>query len=187
MTSDMTLARPYADALFALAKESLTWQSWDDALCDLAAIAQDEQMVQAVAHPLVGSYACVGLVKDILSSLKPRWLEALDKPVDSLIQLLLEEGRFGLLPAIATLFHEKWLENEGKKEAQITTAIEWPAASRESMQQALNRRLGVQVDCHYKVDPAIKGGAIVAVDHWVLDGSVSTKLARLRESLEKVG
>lgn len=187
MTSDMTLARPYADALFALAKDTSSWQNWDNALTDLATIAQDEHVTQAVAHPMVGSYACVELVKDVLAALKPDWLQALDKPIDSLVKLLLGEGRFGLLPSIATLFHEKWLESEGKKEAEITTAIEWPAVCRESLQKALNHRLGVQVDCHYKVDPAIKGGAIVAVDHWVLDGSVSTKLARLRESLEKVG
>jgi F-type H+-transporting ATPase subunit delta len=187
MSADLTLARPYADAVFFLAQDSENFARWDEALKDLSLIQSEPCLQQWIAHPMNSHYASGELVKGVLAALNPEWLKCLDKPVDSLIALLLEENRFTLLPSIAQLFHQKWVSGENRKEAVVTGSYEWPEARKLAMREALNKRLGVQVDCHFQIDPAIKGGAIVAVDHWVLDGSVSTKLARLRESLQKVG
>ena len=46
-----TLARPYAEAVFRLAKEKNVLAAWSDRLATLAAIASHEQMQAVIADP----------------------------------------------------------------------------------------------------------------------------------------
>lgn len=187
MAVDQTLARPYAEALFDLAIDTDQLSTWDQALSDLSSIHGDSNFQDFISDPRTTTHACRQLLRDVLISAKPIWLVTLDTYADSFITLLLEEKRFNALPAIATIFHHKWMEHAGKKEAYVTIASLWSEPNKTALREALEKRLGTQVECYYQVDPNIKGGAIIGVDHWVLDGSVRAKLSRLRESLEKVG
>ena len=187
MAVNQTFARPYAEALFELANSANQLSIWNEALKDLSNIYNDADFHNFISDPRTTTHMCRQLVKDILSAASPSWLSSLDAFIDSFITLLLEEQRFSAISHIATIFHQKWMKYIGKKEAYVTIASPWSEPNKAALRQALKQRLGVEVECYYEIDPGIKGGAIIGVDHWVLDGSVRTKLSRLRESLEKVG
>ena len=48
-----TIARPYAEALFAIAKESGHYVNWSEALDFLAEIAEDSRLAEAFSDPNV--------------------------------------------------------------------------------------------------------------------------------------
>ena len=51
MAESVTIARPYAQAVFRLARESKSLKAWSDRLQRLAAIAQDTEMTKVVGNP----------------------------------------------------------------------------------------------------------------------------------------
>ncbi len=48
MAESVTIARPYAQAIFRLAREGKALAAWSDRLQRLAAIAQDPEMAKVV-------------------------------------------------------------------------------------------------------------------------------------------
>jgi len=187
MSFDLTVARPYAEALFELACASGCLSLWDNALSDLVCIESDEAFRAFIADPRNNVHMSRRLIRDVLVAIAPEWLNQLDAQLDNFVALLLEEKRFPVMAAIADIFHKKWVDHEGRKEAYVTVAIDWPSEKKQALLAALQKRLNAEVVCRFEVDPDIKGGAVIRVDHWVFDGSVRSKLSRLRESLETMG
>ena len=51
MAEATTIARPYAQAVFKIAKADNKFQQWDDVLSLLAAIVADKQMQAIISNP----------------------------------------------------------------------------------------------------------------------------------------
>jgi len=49
----VTIARPYAEAVFRLAEEGNAFDAWSRMLATCAAVAQDAQMVALISNPNV--------------------------------------------------------------------------------------------------------------------------------------
>ncbi len=78
------------------------------------------------------------------------------------------------------------LEAAGRKhrvEATVTTAIELDAGQRERIEAQLRQTHGEDLPIGYRVDPSILGGVVVRVGDRYIDGSVATRLGKLRQSL----
>jgi F-type H+-transporting ATPase subunit delta len=67
--------------------------------------------------------------------------------------------------------------------ATITTAIELDKDDRGHYEQGLSRKLGRKVNVKFLTDPAIVGGATIQMGDQLVDGTVRTQLARLRQEL----
>ena len=66
---------------------------------------------------------------------------------------------------------------------EVTTAIPLDDALKTRLREALARTTGKNVELFQKVDPSILGGAIIKLGDQVIDGSLRTKLNRIREQL----
>ena len=65
MAESVTIARPYAQAVFRLARENKALAAWSNRLQRLVAIAQDPQMTNVVGNPKFSA----GQVADLFVSL----------------------------------------------------------------------------------------------------------------------
>lgn len=66
----------------------------------------------------------------------------------------------------------------------VTAAVEMSPAERVALSDSLGKRTGKTVELNVRVDPEIMGGIVVRMGDVVLDGSVKSKLSRLRTRLQ---
>jgi F-type H+-transporting ATPase subunit delta len=174
MSQTLTLARPYARAVFSLAREHGRLSQWSTQL-GFAALAVGEPSVQAVlGNPRLNAQSLV----DVL--IPPGEADAL---FAQFLSVLAENRRLVLLPEIAGLFDAQRAEDEHVVKATITSASALDAAELAKMRDALRKRFGREVEISTAIDASLIGGAVIDAGDVVIDGSLRTKLARLGAAL----
>jgi F-type H+-transporting ATPase subunit delta len=101
----------------------------------------------------------------------------------ALLALLAENDRLAVLPEIAAQFDALKAEAENKIKAKLVSATAVDAAVAARVKQALEKRLGREVELTLEVDPSLIGGAIVRAEDMVIDGSVRTRLEQLARAM----
>ncbi|KFN48787.1 F0F1 ATP synthase subunit delta [Arenimonas composti] len=174
MSQALTLARPYARAAFALAKEASRLPQWSQMLGFAAQAAAVPGVQSAIGNPMSQDEQLVEL---LLPPGEP------DPQFCDFLAVLAENGRLPLLPEIAGLFDELRAEAERVVKATVTSAQPLDGAALEQLRASLRRRFGQDVEVATAVDPALIGGAVIDAGDVVIDGSLRTKLARLGAAL----
>ena len=174
MAEVATIARPYAEAVFAMADQAGTLAAWSQALARLAAIAQAPEVEPLLGNPKVGA----AQLADLFSVAGEMPAEA-----KGLILALTENKRLEALPEIANQFELLKAEREGSVDAEITSAYSLEGADLDSLVADLERRFKRKIRHLLSVDPTLIGGARVRVGDQVIDGSVRGKLEAMRNGL----
>lgn len=177
MAEKTTIARPYAQATLALAKEQNALQQWSEMLQFASAVAADEEMAAIIASPKLSSEQLAGLFLDICG-------DKLNEHGKNMIRVLAENDRLDVLAEITELFEIERAQSEGTIEAQVISAVELSDAQKSGITESLKKRLGRDVTLNCSVDPAIVGGAIIRAGDVVIDGSVTGKLDKLATALK---
>jgi F-type H+-transporting ATPase subunit delta len=100
------------------------------------------------------------------------------------LQVLVEEGRAGLLPEIAELFDGLADAEEGIIRVAVRAARPLPDGQIERLRAAIGRfTRGRRVEIAATVDPSLIGGLVVAAGDRVVDGSVAGWLKRMQDRL----
>jgi F-type H+-transporting ATPase subunit delta len=173
MSQALTLARPYARAAHAIARESGAAAQWSDALAFAARVAADPRVHALLGHPHLGR-------DDAVALLSP---DGASQSFTDFLCLLADNRRLPLLAEIAGLYEELRADAERIVKAKVTSAAALPGAELETIRAALKRRFGREVELETAVDEALIGGAVIDAGDVVIDGSVRGKLARLQSAL----
>ena len=107
-----TLARPYAEAVFRIAKEKSDLAGWSDRLATLAMIVSDVRMQAVVVDPNTSAASAA----DIIGSVAGKTLGEVGA---SLLAVLAQNDRLTLLPEIAAQYEVLKADAEGVLEATI--------------------------------------------------------------------
>ena len=176
MAEKQTLARPYAEAVFELAKGQNQLKKWSEMLAFIAAVAADQRMMQIADDPRVDRARFLEL-----------FLGVCEKRVDdegaNFIHLLVDNRRLVLLPEIVSQYEALKAEAEARVEATVISAFPLEAAQLHSLGEALKRRLGREVNLTAQVDQALLGGVVIRAGDLVIDGSVRGRLQELAAHL----
>ncbi len=173
-----TIARPYAEAVFRLAKQGNALSAWSDALNLIATVYQDPQMQAVMANPKVTSADVERLMLAICG-------ERIDGVARNLIQLLVHNRRLSVLAEIRELFEQLKLEDEGKLDAKISSAFPMEDAQRNQVVNLLSSRFKRKINATVTVDPDLIGGIKVEVGDKVWDASVRGRLQTMAATLTK--
>jgi F-type H+-transporting ATPase subunit delta len=176
MAELITVARPYAEAVFRLAQETNSLPAWSEALAVLAAAAQDPLAVEFAANPKFSASQVQALLTDLLGA-------RATPQVGNFVAAVLESRRFALLPYIADLFEQMKATAEGSVTAHIESAFELTAAQIDEIKGILAKRVGKKIDTTVSVDPELIGGVRMIIGDDVIDASVRGKLAALSARL----
>ena len=172
MAERITIARPYAKAVFQLARRQKRLPQWSEALRVAASIIADARVRPLLGNPGVRTEQLVELVTGVAG-------KGLDGEARNLIATLAANRRLGFLPEIAARFEQLRAEAERTVEVTLTSAVELSRAQQQQYTAALRKRLDREVHLHCQVDPSLLGGAVVRADDLVIDGSVRAGLAQL--------
>lgn len=173
MSQNLTLARPYARAAFALAREGNSAAAWSQALSFATRVAADPQAHALLAHPQLSEADAVALLA----------IDGADETLNRFLGLLADNQRLPLLPEITGLFEQLRAEADQVVKAKVTAASEMPAVELDAIKAALKQRFGREVEIETAIDESLIGGALIDVGDVVIDGSLKGKLARLQAAL----
>jgi F-type H+-transporting ATPase subunit delta len=171
-----TLARPYAEAIFRLARERNELAAWSDRLDAAAGVVGDARMLALIADPNVPLSKAVEILLSIAGG-------ALGEAGGSMIRVLAENDRLTLLPEIRAQFELLRAEAEGVLEATVTTAMALTDAQKKGLIAALRSKFGRDVHVEVAIDPELIGGAVVSLGDRVIDGSVRGRLHKMASAL----
>lgn len=107
-----------------------------------------------------------------------------DPEVRNLALLLASKNQMHLLPDIVQEFDNFAARGTPGTMGTITSAVELTGAEKEKLESKLHSQFGSQLNFDYRLDPSILGGIIVRVGDVVIDGSVSGKLAAMKQKME---
>jgi len=171
-----TIARPYAEAAFGLARDENALPAWSEMLRFAATIVADPRVATALDNPRLDAAAKESLLLSIAG-------DRFNGEARNFIRVLVEGERVGLLPQITAMFETLKNDAEATAMATIESAFELSAAQVDELRQALEKRFGKKIETTVTINPELIGGARVTVGDAVLDGSVQAKLAAMHAQL----
>jgi F-type H+-transporting ATPase subunit delta len=172
-----TIARPYARAAFAHAREAGAFAAWSKLLGAAAEGAKDPRVSRLIGNPHVTSDALV----DLLGGLSK---QAAGEHGRNFLRALAENRRLALLPYVHEQFETLRADVEGVVDVEVIAAREIAPPQRKKLESALAKRLGREVRMHTRIDGSLIGGAIVRAGDLVIDGSLKGRLERLGSALQ---
>lgn len=172
MAEAITIARPYAHAVFAIAKDKGELKAWSDLLAIFSQSVADPKMQSIIASPSVSDDDAIALMTEIAA-------DAMQEDATSFLKLLAENNRLQLLTDIASLFEELREEAEQVMTADVTSARPLTPEQEASISAALKKRTGRDVSLNTEVDESLLGGAIIRAGDLIIDGSALGKLNKL--------
>lgn len=181
MAENVTLARPYAEAAFQLAKGGNALQAWSDTLSRLSSVAATPEMEECIGNPRLSAAQVAQLCLDVATSAGKLDLSA---DQQNFVRVLADNDRLFVLPEISGLFEELKHDQEGIKDAEISSAFALDEATLKTLVADLERKFGCKIQATVKVDAELIGGVRIAVGDEVIDASVRGKLAAMATALK---
>lgn len=167
----------YATALFEVAKAEGSLAAVEEELFRVArTIEGSDELRNVLTDQAVPVERRQGIVEDLLGG-------RASTVTTALVSFVVGVGRGRHLPAIIDRLVERAAEERSQAVAEVRSAIPLDDTQRDRLAAALSTATGKQVSVKVIVDPAILGGIVAQVGDTVIDGSVRTRLARLRETL----
>jgi F-type H+-transporting ATPase subunit delta len=176
LEGDAALARPYARAVFELAKSEGRFQQWSERLALMAAVVSNDTMKEMLDSPRLTRSDTAQLVVSACG-------EDIDDQGVNLLQILADNGRLNQLPMVSALFDVLRDEAEGTLEAEVTSAMPLSEAQKTAIAEALKARLGRDVQLNCSVNEDLVGGAVIRAGDLVIDGSAVEHLRQLSSVL----
>ncbi|MDI6750323.1 MAG: F0F1 ATP synthase subunit delta [Pseudomonadota bacterium] len=176
MAENVTIARPYAEAAFELARSTGALASWQAALARLAAAAVDPAMRECVHDPRLTPATLADLFLGVAGELTPEQC--------NFLSILVDNRRLDVLPEISALFEELKNAQEDTREARVISAFPLTEAQLAKLVGELERKFGYKIKPTVEVDPELIGGVRIALGDQVIDASVRGKLNAMAVSLK---
>jgi F-type H+-transporting ATPase subunit delta len=176
MAENVTIARPYAKAVFALACEQERLAEWSEVLGVAASVVSDQRVADLLNSPRVTSTELADLIIGLCA-------DKADELAGNFIRVLAQYRRLNVLPEIVGLYEILRAEYENSVDVSLISAAPVSQAQQDKIATALRKRLGRDVRLHCEIDESLIGGAVIRARDLVIDGSLSGRLARLATEL----
>ena len=177
MAEISTIARPYAVAIFSLAKEEKTLSEWSDMLSLMSEIIKNEDINSFINDSKVLDSDREKLILKICE-------DKINASGQNLIKLLVEYKRLLILSQITLLFEELKDKDEGVIEAEIIMADQPDKKMVENLLKSLEKRFNKKIEGKVVIDRSIVGGTKIIVGDTVIDASVRGQLDNLAYTLK---
>jgi len=170
-----TIARPYAEAAFGLAKDEAAFPHWSEALANLSKVVGSPELAPLIGNPAVSP--------ERMTELLAATVTGLSKTQRQMVQVLAENDRLVALAEISALFESLRNQAEETVAATVSSAFPMTDSQIKDLTNVLQKKHGKQVKVSVVVDPSLIGGVSIAIGDEVFDASVRGKLARMASAL----
>jgi F-type H+-transporting ATPase subunit delta len=170
------IARVYADALFAVARDKGKLDEIHDQLGEFAAALNASQDMRVF---LFSPYFSSAEKQEAIS----KAVSGADEELINFLGLLIEKHRAPAIFRIRDRYDDLWAEAKKRLEVTLTSAVELDDAVVDKVRREVERQTDREIDLETEVDPEILGGLVLRVGNQVLDASLRSRLERLRKEV----
>jgi F-type H+-transporting ATPase subunit delta len=178
MAEIATIARPYANAVFELAKERRAIDEWSKQLQLAAAVAAQPQILEIIESP-----ATTGIEKS--NTVARVCGDDLSREGKQFVLVLARNKRLHLIGEISAQFEALRAQEEASLDVEVVSAFALSETEQRRLVEALGRRFDREIQLTAQVDESLIGGAVIRAGDTVIDGSVKGKLEKLAETLQR--
>lgn len=175
MSDKQAQAQRYAQAVYQAMLER-----WQTALDQVQAVLSKDQALYTLV--MDGSKDFDERAKALDAALP----DGLPVELLNLLKLMLQQGDLELLPELSGALSRVGSSGVAPVKAEITSATELSDKDKEALRATLTKQYGDGLIFSFHVDPALMGGLRVRVGDRLIDTSIASRLAALRESLTSV-
>jgi F-type H+-transporting ATPase subunit delta len=179
MAETITLARPYAKAVFELSSERHETEQWSLLLNQLAGFTRNHEVQVMLGDPQVPASVRAEVLLELCSKAghKP------DVHARNFVKLLADYRRLPILSEIAAEYAALREQAEGVVNVEMRAATRVAADEQACISAALKQKLHREINLTCVIDPTLIGGAVIRAGDLVIDGSVREKLSRLAAAI----
>lgn len=177
MSAEAVAAR-YAQALYELGIEQGNLAGLTDEIRRVSATYDASSELRGVLNnPVVDDTARLAILQDVLDRLGVGII------TKNTVKLLAERRRLLVLPYLSRALERLSDERAGVVRATVTTAAQLPESYFSKLKEQLEASLGKKVLLERQLDPSLLGGVVTRIGDRVIDGSLRTRLQRMRQTL----
>jgi F-type H+-transporting ATPase subunit delta len=176
------LAKRYARAVLALAREDGTSEATGEEIARAAATFDEPRLRRVVLSPVIDAGARQRTARGVAEAL------GVSPAVRNLIGLLAERDRLAILPDLVR-WYDTLLDDElDRARVTIRSAAALSVVERNELVELARRLTGrPKVLAAPELDPELLGGVVLDIGGTVYDGSLKTQLARLTKEMAEGG
>ena len=175
-TEISSIARPYAEALFAHATEKGNLDLWSEMLEFMAIAVADDAMAAVIRNPAIDRENLTKLLLEVGGGRR-------NDECKNLVKLLVIKKKVPALPEIATQFEALKNQSEGAIDVIITSAFEMKPAQEQIIADALKKKFDREINISNETDDNLIGGIRIKAGDMVIDGSIKGQLQKLAHEL----
>lgn len=176
MLEKTAIARPYAQAAYAQAREEGALGSWAELLRLLDAVVAEPRMQKIMYHPRVTPERLADIIFAVAGG-------RLSESQQNFVRLLIASERLPFVPQIRKLFDAQRADAEGIAEVEVISAYPLDEALQEKIAESMARRLNKRIELKAGSDRKLIGGAVIRIGDSVIDASLKGRLEELRARL----
>lgn len=175
------IARPYASALFDLARETNAVEATEKDLDSISGLIDtSDDFSRFLVSPTITSDAKSAALNAIIAKANPSEL------VGNTLKLIAKNGRLFALTAIIAEFKRLAAEARNEVSAEVTSAAPLTSDQEKELAAVLKDKIGKDVSLVTRVDESLIGGLVVKVGSKMIDTSLKTKLSAMKIAMKGV-
>lgn len=171
MANMSSLAHPYANAAFALAKSQNSIDNWLENLSDLSQVVKNKGFNNLIDNPKISA---PDIIKILVSFVKKP-----NKLLDNFLVTLQENNRLILLHDIFVLFDKMAEDEKNTSKAIILSAFPMSEEDKTDFEQLLSKKFGRKIIASVEVKTELIGGIKILINDTVIDASVKSSLGKM--------
>lgn len=176
MADFTTIARPYASAVYKLAKQTSSLDAWSETLALMAMVVADTSMSKVLDNPELGREKKGEMLIHVMG-------DKLNGQQQNLVKLMAENGRLKAMTDLAEQYEAYRAQDEGKVDAEVLSAYELTGEQENKITEMLKKKLGREVTLSTKLDKSLIGGVVIKAGDTIIDGSMKARLESLAQTL----
>lgn len=167
----------YADALLAVARADGNVASVKTELVAVSnAIESNEELRQSISNNLLPASTRNQILDDILHN-------KVTDTTRALAGMIISAGKGSHFGEIVNAFVSTSAGAGGAQVATVRSAVALTEDQKTRLAQALKTSTGTDVELQVVVDPSVVGGAVTTIGDTVIDGSLRTRLNKMRDAI----
>lgn len=168
--------RLYAEAMAKVGEAEGNLDEIADEIFRFAGIlAQNDELREALGDRRIPAQRRQQIVEDLLEG-------KVSKATASLVSMVVAADRTSDFSAIAQSLADVAAHSKSAEVAYVRTASELTPEQVARLEEALSKATGKSIEVKATVDPSVIGGVIATVGDTIIDGSVRSRITRMRES-----
>ncbi|MDU2196808.1 MAG: F0F1 ATP synthase subunit delta [Peptostreptococcaceae bacterium] len=174
------IANRYAEALFQIGEEEkLTDMLYQELSEIVNLIKVNQDLFSILKSPVISKKEKISLIDNIFE-------DKININIKNFLKILIEQDRISFISDISDSYKELLNEKNNILEGFVISAIPMKKEEIKELEEKLSEKYNKNVTLENKVDKSILGGVLVRLGNEEIDGTVKTRLDKMKEQLSQV-